>query len=83
VDAVEPNWIVHADAIPIETHSTLSTGPYSTIDTSAATSYVNRVGSGKTYYYLTIAVNVAGRAPVPITPGRSQSRSFPLYLGGA
>jgi cellulose 1,4-beta-cellobiosidase len=44
--------------------STLSTGPYSTIDTTTGTSYINKyLGSGKTYYYLTTAVNAAGQSP--------------------
>jgi subtilisin family serine protease len=43
--------------------STLSTGPYSTIDTTTGTSYVNKyLRSGKTYYYLTTAVNAAGQS---------------------
>jgi subtilisin family serine protease len=43
--------------------SALSTGPFSTIDTTTATSYINRsLGSGKTYYYLTTAVNAAGQS---------------------
>jgi subtilisin family serine protease len=43
--------------------STRSTGPYSTIDTASGTSYVNRyLGSGKSYYYLTTAVNASGQS---------------------
>jgi subtilisin family serine protease len=43
--------------------STLSGGPYSTIDTTTSTGYVNQyLGSGKTYYYLTTAVNAAGQS---------------------
>jgi subtilisin family serine protease len=43
--------------------SMISTGPYSTIDTATATSYVNKyLESGKTYYYLTTAVNTAGQS---------------------
>jgi subtilisin family serine protease len=43
--------------------STLSTGPYSTIDTTTTTGYVNKyLGSGKTYYYLATAVNASGQS---------------------
>jgi subtilisin family serine protease len=43
--------------------SMLSTGPYSTIDTATGTSYVNKyLASGKTYYYLTTAVNASGQS---------------------
>jgi fibronectin type 3 domain-containing protein len=43
--------------------STLSTGPYSTIDTTTSAGYVNRsLKSGKTYYYLATAVSAAGQS---------------------
>ena len=64
VGEIRITWIASAGAAYYKVkRSTRSTGPYSTIDTASGTSYVNKyLGSGKSYYYLTTAVNASGQS---------------------